>query len=172
AGGPRPSGTTRGGVLLGTIGLIILIGPIVGEVVPARGVGVVVLLVATLAWAGGSVLARHVALPSSATTTTSAQMVAGGGMLLLAGLLSGEGAALDLESITGRSVAAWGYLVVFGSWVGFSAYVWLLRATTTAIASTHAFVNPVVAVLLGAWFASEAVNARMMFAMGVIVAAV
>jgi drug/metabolite transporter (DMT)-like permease len=100
------------------------------------------------------------------------EMLAGGLLLWLAGLASGEGAQLHLAAITLKSLLALGYLVVFGSLLGFSSYVWLLKVTTPARASTYAFVNPVIAVLLGWAFAGETITPRIAVAGGIIVAAV
>jgi drug/metabolite transporter (DMT)-like permease len=100
------------------------------------------------------------------------EMLAGGVLLLAAGLVTGEGARLELSQVSPRSVLALGYLIVFGSLMAFSAYIWLLRVSTPARASTYAYVNPVVAVFLGWALGGEPLTLRTLLAAAVIVAAV
>jgi len=100
------------------------------------------------------------------------QMLAGGGFLVVGGVLRGGVAGLDLASVTSASVLALLYLVVFGSLLAFSSYIWLLRNTTPAVASTYAYVNPVVALLLGWILAGEPLSGRTVFAAAVILSAV
>jgi drug/metabolite transporter (DMT)-like permease len=100
------------------------------------------------------------------------EMIGGGSLLWIVGLALGEGSRLDLAAVSTRSLLSLGYLIVFGSLIGFSAYVYLLHATTPARVSTYAYVNPVVAVLLGWAFAGEAVTLRIALATVGIVAAV
>jgi drug/metabolite transporter (DMT)-like permease len=97
-------------------------------------------------------------------------MLAGGAILTVAAAATGEFA--DVGSVSARSFAGWAYLVVFGSIVAFSAYGWLLRVAPTGLVATYAFVNPVVAVLLGWLLLGESIGARELLAGGVIVAAV
>jgi drug/metabolite transporter (DMT)-like permease len=99
-------------------------------------------------------------------------MFSGGVWLLLAGFFNGEWRQIDLVHASLRSWIAVMYLLVFGSLIAFTAYVWLLRVTTPARASTYAYVNPVVAVFLGWLLAGEAVTGRMLLAMGIVIAAV
>jgi drug/metabolite transporter (DMT)-like permease len=100
------------------------------------------------------------------------QMVVGGGALFLVGLVRGEPAAFDPAGVSTASVLAFFYLVVFGSLVGFSSYIWLLRNTTPAVASTYAYVNPAVALFLGWALANEPLSARNGLAAFVILSAV
>jgi drug/metabolite transporter (DMT)-like permease len=100
------------------------------------------------------------------------QMLTGGALLLLAGAVTGELSGLDPAGFSTRSVLALVYLIVVGALIGYSAYVWLLRVTEPALASTYAYVNPVVAVVLGWLLAEEAMNARIVLAGAVIVAGV
>jgi drug/metabolite transporter (DMT)-like permease len=102
----------------------------------------------------------------------SAQMIWGGAGLLLAGTLLGEPFRTDWSRVSGRSLAALGYLIVFGSWIGFSDYVWLLKASTPSRVSTYAYVNPVIAVFLGWALLGESVNADMIWGALVILAGV
>lgn len=171
--GVRPSGGVIVGLLLGFGGVILLMGP--GELAGSSRVdliGAAALMTASVSWAVGSLYSRRAPAPNSPLLATSMQMLTGGVLLLLVGLATGEGAALDVNRVSWRSVVALGYLTVFGSLVSFSAYVWLLKATTIARASTYAYVNPVVAVFLGWAVAGEMLSARILLATAVIVAAV
>ena len=171
--GVRPGVMEIGGVVLGLLGVIILIGSEnLGGGAPVHRMGAVVLVAASLSWAIGSIYSRHAPLPKSPLMATAMQMLCGGVLLLLSGAMSGEGARLELENVSLRSLVALGYLTVFGSLVAFSAYVWLLRVSTPAKVSTYAFVNPVVAVALGFVFAGEPLTPRTMVAAAVIVTAV
>jgi drug/metabolite transporter (DMT)-like permease len=171
--GVRPGIMEIGGVVLGLLGVIILIGSenLAGGA-PMNRMGAIVLIAASLSWAIGSIYSRHAPLPKSPLMVTAMQMLCGGVLLLLSGAVSGEGARLDLENVSLRSMISLGYLTVFGSLVAFSAYVWLLRVSTPAKVSTYAFVNPVVAVALGFVFAGEPLTPRTMVAAAVIVTAV
>jgi drug/metabolite transporter (DMT)-like permease len=171
----RPHGvstTWRGiaGLVLGFAGAIVLVGP--GELMGGERVdpiGAAVLLFASLSWAIGSMLSRSARLPASPLLATAMEMLGGGALLACVGLLMGEWARLDPSAMSTRSLLSVGYLIVFGSLVGFTAYIWLLRKTTLARASTYAFVNPVVAVILGWAVAGEAFTLRTLLATAVIV---
>ena len=102
----------------------------------------------------------------------AAHMMCGSGSLLIAGTLTGEWGRLDPEAISLRSTIALAYLVVFGSWVGFGAYVWLLKHTSPARLATYAYVNPVIAVILGALVLDEPVTLRVLWAGTFILASV
>jgi drug/metabolite transporter (DMT)-like permease len=172
-GGVRPTGRVLVGVALGLGGVGMLVGT--GRL---RGgqhldlLGVAVVLFAALAWSAGSLYTRRAKLPADPTQGVSMEMLAGGGLLLLAAGISGEWARLDLSALTLRSGLAFLYLIVFGSMLGFSAYLWLLRHTTPARATTYAYVNPAVAVFLGWAFAGEPLTGQTLLAAAVIVAAV
>ena len=126
--------------------------------VDALGAGA--LLLASLSWATGSLYSRTVRFSASTFLAVALEMIAGGLILWGAGLALGEGARLNFAAVSGRSLVALAYLVIFGSLAGFSAYMWLLRVTTPARVSTYAYVNPIVAVMLGWIFAGEAVTLR------------
>ena len=161
------------GLVLGIVGLSVLVLPAGGRAPDHLDpVGVCLLLVATLSWAVGSLYAHRAPLPSSTFLGIGMEMLAGGAALWITSFVSGEGATLHLGDVTTKSWLALGYLVIFGSLLGFSAYVWLLKVTTPARASTYAFVNPVIAVLLGWALAGEALTVRIALAGGIIVAAV
>lgn len=172
-GGTKPRAGVAAGVALGLGGVALLAGPadLVGGK-PPDPLGTAVLLLASLSWAAGSLYLRRAPLPGPQTLTTGMQMVAGGALLGLAALAAGEPGRLDLGAASLRSWLALAYLVVFGSLVGFTAYTWLLKATTAARASTYAFVNPVVAVFLGWALAGEPLTARTLLAAAAIVGAV
>jgi drug/metabolite transporter (DMT)-like permease len=127
---------------------------------------------ASLLWSIGSLYAARADLPRSARQATGLEMLFGGVGLLVAGLLTGEFARLDLGAASPLSWAALAYLVVFGSLIAFSAYVWLLRVAPASKVATYAYVNPVVALLLGWALAGEELTARTLLAAAVILASV
>lgn len=169
----RPRRTVAVGLLLGLAGVAVLIGP--GEILGGGRVEVaaaLVLVAGAFSWAVGSLLSRSPRMPQSPAMATAATLLGGGALLLVASVARGEPFALDPAAISGRSLAALLYLFSFGSLVGFSAYLWILRVATPARAATYAYVNPVVAVLLGWAFAGEALTARMGIAAAVIAGSV
>jgi drug/metabolite transporter (DMT)-like permease len=171
-GGGRPDWRVWAGIGLGLTGILVLVGPDALGAGKVDALGAVTVLGGALAWATGSIYSRSATLPKSPLLATGMEMLAGGGALLMVGLARGELAGTHLELVTLRSVVALGYLVVFGSLVGFTAYIWLLKATTPARAATYAYVNPVVAVLLGWAFAGAALSGRTMLSALVVLAAV
>ena len=120
----------------------------------------------------GSLYSRKAELPKSTLLAISMEMVAGGVLLWVVGLAVGEAGRVTAASFSAKSVLSLAYLIVFGSLIGFSAYIWLLKVTTPARVTTYAYVNPVVAVLLGALFAGEALTLRIGLAAAAIVGAV
>lgn len=171
-GAVRPSLQVAIGLVAGLFGVVILIGP--GTLAGAGGVdpvGGAVVLLASFSWASGSLYSRRAPLPDSPILATGMEMLSGGVLLFAAGVLFGELGQLDPSRISLRSMLAVAYLIVAGSLVGFTAYIWLLRNTTPARATTYAYVNPVVAVILGWAFADEPVTVRMAIAGAVIVGA-
>jgi drug/metabolite transporter (DMT)-like permease len=133
-------------------------------------IGSLVLVLAALGWASGTLLARGAPLPPHPLLAAAMQMLAGGTILTVAAAATGE--VGDVGAVSARSFAGWAYLVVFGSIIAFSAYGWLLRVAPTALVATYAFVNPVVAVLLGWLMLGESVGVRELVAGSIIVAAV
>ncbi len=123
-------------------------------------------------WSLGSILSRYVRMPSSPWWTTALQMFAGGTVLLGLGTLHGEWSRLDFSKVSFTSWIAWTYLVGFGSIVGYSAYLWILRHSTPTRVSTYAFVNPVVALFLGWAIAGEAITPRTLLAAALILPSV
>jgi drug/metabolite transporter (DMT)-like permease len=172
-GGARPTAGVAAGLALGLAGIVLLVGP--GELLGGSHldpVGAGAILLGSVSWAAGSLYARKAPMPASPLLGTGMEMLAGGTVLLLVGLATGEGAQLHLEALSLRSALALGYLIVFGSIVAFSAYVWLLRVVSPARASTYAYVNPGVAVFLGWALASEPITPLTLVAAAVIVTAV
>lgn len=172
-GGRRPRAAVFGGLTLGLAGLVLLVGRASlhgsGGIDPLSAA---VLLTGSLCWALGSVYTQRAPRPTSGNLGSATQMLAGGISSVLIGVLRGEPARLDLAHASARSLGALGYLIVFGSLIGFTAYLYMLAHTTAARAATYAYVNPVVAVLLGWMFAGEPVTARTLVAAAVILAGV
>jgi drug/metabolite transporter (DMT)-like permease len=156
------------GLIVGFGGVAFLIGS------PGTGrislFGAALALAAPLCWATGSVFTRHVRLPARPLVAASMEMLCAGVVFGIASVLTGE--LGRLHGFSTGSIVALGYLIVFGSLVGFSAYVWLLRAAPLSLVSTYAYVNPVVAVILGTIFLSERLSPRTVIAGGIILAAV
>jgi len=158
------------GLGLGLGGLALLVGRIdEGGVDP---LGAAVCALASLSWAAGSLYARTAPVPHRPLVATSMQMLAGGALLAIVGVGAGELRTAHLASFSTASLVALGYLIVFGSLIAFSAYVWLLRHAPTSLVATYAYVNPVVAVLLGRALLDEPVTPRMAVAGATIVGAV
>lgn len=172
-GGQRPTALLVVGMLLGFSGVAILAGNDDGW---AGGkvdyLYVAGILLGTLCWATGSLLSRGSPIKLPILRSVALQMMAGGLLLAGVGLLRGEVASLDVNAISFTSFWAWVFLIIFGSVIAFSAYTWLLTVRPAALVSTYAFVNPVVAVLLGALWLSEPLGPRVLIASALIVAAV
>jgi drug/metabolite transporter (DMT)-like permease len=167
--GPRPTGRVALGLVFGITGVTWLVsarGSTGNAAIDPVGAGVLVL--AALAWAFGSLRSRHAVMPKSPFLATGMQMIAGGALQFLAGLARGEWGRFDPGAVSLRSGIALVYLMIFGSLIGFTAYLFLLRTTTPARASTYAFVNPVVAVFLGWLLAGEVLTPRTLGAAAVI----
>lgn len=173
-GGTRPGPRVVAGLLLGFAGLSLLVGPKnIGGSARVDPLGVSILVIASLAWASGSVYSKHAGgLSGSPLLGVAMQSLAGGVSLWVAGILTGELGALHLRAISVRSWIAIAYLVVFGSGVGFTAYIYILKKSTATRVATYAFVNPVVALFLGWLFVGETINLRTVIAATVILTAV
>lgn len=171
-GGRRPAAGVVAGLLVGLGGVALLVVGNNGGAGQVDPVGAAALLAASISWSFAGVLSPKLRLPGSASLSSGMQMLTGGASLLLVGVLTGETAAVAPEAVSGRSLLAVGYLIVFGSLVGFSAFAWLLRVSTPSRVATYAYVNPAVAVFLGWAFAGEQLTARSMAAAAVIIAAV
>ncbi len=163
----RPTPSTVAGLILGFLGVIILISR--PDSNPANGpewswTGIGVLLSACVFWSTGSLFQRRAGWSASPAMNAAVQMLCGAASLTLAGSLTGEWSRLQLAAFSPKALAALAYLVVFGSWVGFGAYVWLLKHTTPTRLATYAYVNPVIAVLLGWLVLNEPVTLRILWA--------
>ena len=167
-GDDRLSWPVAVGLVLGVVGVGLLVQPSGG----GHLLGSLVILGAAISWAAGSVYARRAPLPRRPMVSTGMEMLAGGGALLLFAVLTGELGRIHLERVSWQSLVALAYLVVFGSLLAFSAYVWLLRHTRAAVAGTYAYVNPGIAVLLGWGFLGEGITARVLAGGAVIIVAV
>lgn len=168
--GDRPQLPRVAGVLLGLLGVAGLAGGIGGA--PIAPLGVASVLIGSWSWATGSILARRLALPRSIAFSTAAQMAAGCVGLGLAGVATGQVAAVHVERIDALVVACFAWLVLGGSIAALMAYNWLLRVTTPAVATTYAYVNPLVAVWLGWWLGGEKLTASQLACSGAVIGAV
>jgi drug/metabolite transporter (DMT)-like permease len=158
------------GLALGFSGLVLLVGRIDrGGVDP---LGALVCVLASFSWAAGSVYARTAPLPHRPLVATAMEMLAGGALLAVVGVAAGELGRVQLEAFSVRSVLALAYLIVFGSLLAFSAYIWLLHSAPLPLVATYAYVNPVVAVLLGWALLDEPITPQMILAGAIIVIAV
>lgn len=171
--GRRPRALVLVGLALGFVGVGFIVwskNPLGQSIVNPAGAGV--LLFASVCWAVGSVWSRHVPRSDSALLTVAMQMIAGGLLLLVAGAGLGETQSLNWRAITTASAYAFFFLTIFGSLVGFTAYVWLLQVSTPQRVSTYAYVNPLIAVVLGWVVLDEALPQGALIAGGLIIAAV
>jgi drug/metabolite transporter (DMT)-like permease len=169
----RPSAAVLVGLVLGFVGIIVLVGPSDvgghGDVMP---LGALVLILGSLSWAIGSFWSRDAQLPESGLLTTGMEMVGGGVLLLVVGTLAGEFSRLDIHGISNASAFGLLYLITFGSMLGFTSYIWLLDKVSPARLGTYAYVNPIVAVLLGWAIAGERLSIRTGVAAAIVICAV
>src|SRR5687767_2515862 len=171
----RPNAKVMFGVLIGLAGVALLVGGGLNHGKPIStmtfaGAGVV--LLSGVAWAGGSVYSSRNPIKATTSVASGMQMLAGGSLLFVLGLATGDVKRLNFAGMSWVSLGAFGYLLVFGSLVAFTAYSWLLRHVTPARAATYAYVNPAVAVCLGWLLAGEPLTLRMLLAAAVIVCSV
>jgi len=174
-GGRRPGTAVFVGLGLGLVGLALLIGPDAFASGGRRRLDVGAALVpvfGSMLWALGSIFSRYAPRPTSAVMATGMQMLMGGAAFVVVSIVAGEPRHFSIASLTTASVIGFLYLVTFGSLLGFTAYIYLLGATTPAKASTYAYVNPVVAVFLGWAVAGEPLTPRMLVAAAIILGAV
>jgi drug/metabolite transporter (DMT)-like permease len=167
----RVAGPTFAGVALGFVGVGILLLP--GGRPDDVPIGMALLIVvAAVSWALGSFLSPRVELPRDPLASTAWSLLIGGVILVAGGALAGEGTDLDVGAFSAKSIAAFAYLVVVGSVIAFSCYSWLLANAPISQVSTYAYVNPVIAVILGAVFLSEQVSLVTVAGMALVLASV
>jgi drug/metabolite transporter (DMT)-like permease len=173
---PRPRPLVLLGLAGGFVGVGVLVGPALSTP-PARGaqhagLGMLILLFGSLMWSIGSLYSRHARNTASPFLSSAQTMLCGGGLMIGAGLVHGEARDFNLNQMTALSLGAFVYLVLIGAVVGYTAYIWLLRHCDPSKVATYAYVNPVVAVLLGAFFAGETLTLRTAIAAAIIVSSV
>ena len=174
AGGTKPSWQAILGLVVGFIGVFILVGP--AEITGVEGsfdtFGIILLLLAPLFWSMGSIYAKGADMPKSTLLSTGMQMLMGAVALFLVSVVKGELNGFSVGSVSMRSWLALVYLITFGSLIGFVSYGWLLHNAPVSLLSTYAYVNPVVAVLLGSLLADEPLNGRILIAAAIIIGSV
>jgi drug/metabolite transporter (DMT)-like permease len=171
-GGKRPDRMVLAGLIAGTIGVVLLVDPSggVGLGVPFREAAI--LMVGTISWAVGSIWSKHDQTPGSATLLVTLQMLVAGVLFSTASVATGELGRVSVGQISPASVLGLGYLIVFGSIIGFTAYVWLVRVASPAAVSTYAYVNPVVALTIGTLAGGERLSPRIVVAAAILLGAV
>jgi drug/metabolite transporter (DMT)-like permease len=171
--GSRPAARTLGTLAIGFAGVALLIGASRGYATDGlRPLPVIALLLSALSWAVGSVLSRVIALPRSVVQAAGMELLLGGAILLAAAALTGELAAFELADVSLRSLLGLGWLILFGSVLGFTLFAWLLRIAPPERVSTYAYVNPVIALGLGWWLLDEPTSRITLLASAIILAAV
>ena len=172
--GPRPTPIVWLGLIGGFIGVGVLVGPAFTVPVGKNhlGFGMAILLIGSLLWSIGSLYSRRAQTAPSLVMAAGQQMICGGALLGIAGFVLGEQRDFDFDRITWSSLVAFAYLVLIGALIGYTAYFYLLRNCEPAKVATYAYVNPIVAVLLGALFAGETLSARTAIAAFLIIGSV
>lgn len=175
----RPGGTKASwqailGLAIGFAGVLVLVGPaeLTGKTQQFNFLGVLVCLIAAVLWSFGSIYSRSSDLPKSALMTTGMEMLAGSIGLFLVASLSGEWKHFSIYDISQKSFYGLIYLITIGSLVGFVSYAWLLKNAPVPLVATYAYVNPLVAILLGTFFANELLTPRMILAAIIIIGSV
>ena len=172
--GKRPNLRVILGILVGFAGVSLLIGGGNFDISGGNGklLGIGLIVVSTIGWAFGSLYGLKAPAPKSTLQASGMQMLAGGFLLLLVSFLNGEWAAFSLAEVSLTSVLALGYLIMFGAVLGFTAYSWLMKNVEPSMASTYAYINPLVAVVLGWAIADEELSGQMLLGAGIIVGSV
>src|SRR3954463_10563644 len=168
----KPTGRSWLGLVMGTIGVALLMGSDVFRTSLAGLLAGLALLFSSASWSVGVVYSRRAALPRDPYLNASLTMIAGGILLFLTAGTVGEFAGFHPSEISARSGLALGYLILFGSVIAYSAYMWLLEHRSPTLVATHSFVNPVVAVVLGWLLAAEPLGLRTIVAGALIIAAI
>jgi len=172
--GSRPDWKITLGVLLGFGGIALLVSSSAGisgeDGLDLLAVGL--LLVAALIWSYGSIFSRGADMPQSSLLGTGIEMLGGAAGLFLVGTILGEWGQVEIQGISMESTLGLAYLIVFGSLIGFVSYGWLLRNAPIPLVSTYAYVNPIVAIFVGAWLAREAITGRIILSALIIIGSV
>ena len=172
----RPNWKVVLGLLVGFAGVALLVtgrgtsGLQSGDI--GQWIGIIAVMLGALSWASGSIYGLRGATPKSPLLAAGMQMTAGSVSLLVVGMIRGEWSTFDPSGVSSASVIGLIYLIIFGSLVGFTAYSWLLKNARPSMVATYAYVNPVIAVLLGWLIAGEAMTGQMLIGAGVIVGSV
>jgi drug/metabolite transporter (DMT)-like permease len=173
-GGARPNLAGILGLVIGFGGIALLVAPSLlgGDSASFHPSGIIMLLFASLFWSLGSIYSRHAQQPASSLLTTAMEMLAGAGGLYLVGTFTGEWRQFVPAQITIRSWLSVLYLILFGSMTGFTAYAWLLRNAPVSLIATYAYVNPLMAILLGSLLAGEALTTHVVISALIIIGSV
>lgn len=172
---PRPTPIVWLGLAGGLAGVAILLAPALHlstDETRHPATGMIILLFSSFIWSAGSIYSRKAKSAAPPLLLAGQQMICGGALLILAGVSMGEHHRFDGSRISLLSIAAFAYLVIIGALVGYTAYIFLLRHCAPAKVATYAYVNPIVAVILGALFAGETLSARTILAAGLIIGSV
>jgi drug/metabolite transporter (DMT)-like permease len=173
----RPNWKVGLGLLVGFVGVWLLISGRPSEagatgVGLGQWIGILAVIVGAFSWAAGSIYGLRASVPKSSLLTAGMQMIAGSVSLLLVGLIRGEWSTFEPSAVSNNSLFGLAYLIIFGSLVGFTAYSWLLKNARPSMVATYAYVNPVIAVLLGWLIAGESMTGQMLIGAGVVVGSV
>ena len=173
-GGVRPTPLAILGLLIGFGGIYLLVGPedLSSATLQFDAIGIGTVVLAAFLWSLGSIYSRGADLPTSSLMGTGAEMLTGGLALVALSGLVGEWRGFDFTAVSTSSWIGLAYLITFGSMIGFVSYIWLLQNAPVSLVATYAYVNPLVAVFLGAWLANETLNARILVAALIIIGAV
>lgn len=172
--GVKPTWQTIFGLVIGFVGVFILVGPaeLTGSQEKLNPLGVIAVLSASILWAVGSIYSKGADLPKSSFMTTGAEMLMGSIGLFVVSVFTGELNGFSFAQVSTNSWLGLIYLITMGSIVGFGSYIWLLQNAPISLVSTYAYVNPIVAVILGYFFANEILEPRIWLATGIIIGAV
>jgi drug/metabolite transporter (DMT)-like permease len=175
--GSRPTRKAALGLILGFVGVAVLItgqgaAPAAESLGPGQLWTTLAVMAAALSWAAGSIYGLRSPVPSSALLAAGMQMLAGGVALLVVSLFAGEWSTFSFNQVSANSWYGLGYLIVFGSLIGFTAYSWLLKNAEPTMVATYAYVNPVIAVILGWLIAGESMTMQMLMGAAVVVGSV
>lgn len=172
AGGARPGAMAMSGIALGILGTLILVDPLQLAGTPLHLPGAAMVVLASVLWAIGSIYSKTFRQPQSIFMSAACQMIGGGLALLCTSAVLGEYRGFSWQQVTAVSLGGFFYLMVFGSVIAISAYVWLLQNASATSVSTYAFVNPAVAILLGWLVADEPLTLHILLGAAVILASV